>query len=89
MALLKHEKAEVIQSYQRTKEDTGSPEVQVAILTKEVEALSGHLKSHKHDHHSQRGLMVKVGQRKRLLSYLKREDPDRYQQLIGRLGIRG
>lgn len=89
MALLKHQKAEVIQSYQRTNQDTGSPEVQVAILTKEVEALSGHLKSHKHDHHSQRGLMVKVGQRKRLLSYLKREDPERYQQLIERLGIRG
>lgn len=89
MALLQQAKAEVIKSYQRTGQDTGSPEVQIAILTKEVEQLTGHLKAHKHDHHSQRGLMVKVGQRKRLLSYLRREDPERYRKLIERLGIRG
>ncbi|OGF57331.1 MAG: 30S ribosomal protein S15 [Candidatus Fraserbacteria bacterium RBG_16_55_9] len=89
MALLKQAKAEVIQAYQRTGQDTGSPEVQIAILTKEVEQLTGHLKTHKHDFHSTRGLMVKVGRRKRLLTYLKREDPEQYRKLIERLGIRG
>jgi small subunit ribosomal protein S15 len=89
MALLKQQKTEVIQSYQRAREDTGSPEVQIAVLTKEIEALTGHLKTHKHDYHSQRGLMVKVGKRKRLLSYLRRKDPERYRQLVERLLIRG
>lgn len=89
MALLKPKKTEIIQTYQRASQDTGSPEVQIALRTKEVEALTEHLKAHKHDYHSQRGLIIKVGQRKRLLAYLKRKDPERYRQLIERLGIRG
>lgn len=89
MALLKQVKREIIQTYQRASQDTGSPEVQIALRTKEVEALTEHLQVHKHDYHSQRGLMIKVGQRKRLLAYLKRKDPERYRQLIERLGIRG
>ncbi len=89
MALLKQAKTEIIKTHQRTGQDTGSPEVQIALRTKEVEALTEHLKTHKHDYHSQRGLMIKVGQRKRLLAYLKHKDPERYRQLIERLGIRG
>jgi len=89
MALLKEEKAQIIRRYQRDEKDTGSPEVQIAILTKEIEELTEHLKVHKHDYHSQRGLMKKVGKRKRLMRYLKREDPERYQRLIEQLGIRG
>jgi len=89
MALLKQEKAELIRSYQRDDKDTGSPEVQIAILTQEIRELTEHLKVHRHDYHSQRGLMKKVGKRKRLMRYLKRENPTGYQQLIERLGIRG
>jgi small subunit ribosomal protein S15 len=89
MALLKEEKTEIIQSYQRGPEDTGSPEVQIALLTQQIRTLTEHLKVHKHDYHSQRGLMKMVGKRKRLMRYLKREDPERYQKLIERLGIRG
>jgi small subunit ribosomal protein S15 len=89
MALLKEKKAEIIRHYQRDEDDTGSPEVQIAILTQEIRDLTEHLKIHKHDHHSQRGLMQKVGRRRRLMRYLKREDPARYKQLIEQLGIRG
>jgi len=89
MALAKQKKADVIREHQRTPLDTGSTEVQVAILTREVAEITEHLKVHKHDYHSQRGLMLKVGQRKRLLAYLKRTDPQRYRPLIERLGIRG
>lgn len=89
MALLGQEKVEIIRSYQRDDKDTGSPEVQIAILTQEIRELTEHLKVHKHDYHSQRGLMKKVGKRKRLMRYLKRENPTGYQQLIERLGIRG
>lgn len=89
MALLKEKKAEIIKQYQRDEKDTGSPEVQIAILTAEIRELTQHLKAHKHDYHSRRGLMQKVGRRRRLMRYLKREDPVRYQQLIESLGIRG
>ncbi len=89
MALLKQEKAEIMRAYRRTEQDTGSPEVQIAVLTKEIERLTEHLKTHQHDFHSQRGLMQKVGRRKRLMAYLRRKDPTRYQQLIEQLGIRG
>ena len=89
MALLKEKKAEIIRRFQRDPSDTGSPEVQIAILTQEIRELTEHLKVHKHDYHSQRGLMKKVGRRKRLMRYLKREDPARYKQLIEELGIRG
>ena len=89
MALLKEKKAEIIQQYRREEHDTGSPEVQIAILTQEIRDLTEHLKIHKHDYHSQRGLMQKVGRRRRLMRYLKREDPAQYKQLIESLGIRG
>ncbi len=89
MALLKEKKAEIIHKFQRDPSDTGSPEVQIAILTQEIRDLTEHLKVHKHDYHSQQGLMKKVGRRKRLMRYLKREDPARYKQLIEELGIRG
>jgi len=89
MALLKEKKTEIIRQYQRDEKDTGSPEVQIAILTAEIRELTEHLKQHKHDYHSRRGLMQKVGRRRRLMRYLKREDPVRYQQLIESLGIRG
>ena len=89
MALLKEKKTEIIKQYQRDEKDTGSPEVQIAILTAEIRELTEHLKRHKHDYHSRRGLMQKVGRRRRLMRYLKREDPVRYQQLIESLGIRG
>ena len=68
--------------------DTGSPEVQVAMLTKRISDLTEHLKMHKHDHHSRRGLLLLVGQRRRLLKYLAKKDITRYRELIGRLGLR-
>ncbi|MFB6284951.1 MAG: 30S ribosomal protein S15 [Candidatus Bipolaricaulia bacterium] len=90
MAVLSpEEKSNVIAEYQRDPNDTGSPEVQIAVLTHEIRELTEHLKIHKHDFHSQRGLMKKVGRRKRLMKYLLREDPDAYRQLIDRLQIRG
>lgn len=89
MALLREKKTEIIEQYRRDEKDTGSPEVQIAILTAEIRELTEHLKVHKHDYHSRRGLMQKVGRRRRLMRYLKREDPVRYQQLIESLGIRG
>lgn len=90
MAVLSpEEKTHIISEYQRDPDDTGSPEVQIAVLTHEIRELTEHLKIHKHDFHSQRGLMKKVGRRKRLMSYLRREDPDAYRQLIDKLQIRG
>ncbi len=90
MAVLSpEEKSNVIAEYQRDSSDTGSPEVQIAVLTHEIRELTEHLKVHKHDFHSQRGLMKKVGRRKSLMKYLLREDPDTYRQLIDRLQIRG
>ncbi len=84
----KEKKAEIIAEYARTPGDTGSPEVQVAILTERIAELTEHLKVHKKDHHSRRGLLMMVGQRRGLLDYLKKNDIERYRSLIARLGIR-
>ena len=89
MPLSKNEKEAVIQAYGRTSNDTGSPEVQIALLTTRIIQLTEHLKSHRHDEHSRRGLIKMVGQRRRHLTYLSRQDPERYKEIIQRLGIRG
>ena len=81
-------KAEIIKEYQLKEGDTGSPEVLVAILTYRINDLNEHLKVHKKDHHSRRGLLKMVGQRRNLLNYLKEKDLDRYRDLIARLGLR-
>jgi small subunit ribosomal protein S15 len=88
MALLKDQKSQVIVEFRRGDADTGSPEVQVAILTRRIQELTEHLKTHAKDHHSRRGLLQMVGKRRRLLDYLRREDIGRYRELIGRLGLR-
>ena len=88
MALSKDRKTELIVSYKTHEQDTGSPEVQVAILSERIGYLTEHFKAHAKDHHSRRGLLKLVGQRRRLLDYLKRKDTDRYADLIKRLGIR-
>ena len=81
-------KVDVIGSYRTHDADTGSPEVQVALLSERINYLTEHFKTHVKDHHSRRGLLMLVGQRRRLLDYLKRKDADRYSDLIKRLGIR-
>lgn len=81
-------KAEIIAEFGNGAGDTGSPEVQIAILTRRITDLTGHLKTHKHDHHSRRGLLLLVGQRRRLLQYLVKTDIARYRSIIERLGIR-
>ena len=81
-------KQEIIEKYGRTPNDTGSPEVQIALLTARIELLTEHLKEHKKDHHSRRGLLKMVGQRRGLLAYLKKNDIERYRSLIERLGLR-
>ena len=88
MALTKEEKASIVKEYATSANDTGSPEVQVAILTKEINNLTEHLKVHKHDYHSNRGLLKKVGQRRSLLQYLAKKDVTRYRDLIKKLGLR-
>ena len=88
MALTKDLKTEVIRSYQTHPSDTGSPEVQVAILSERISNLTEHFKGHAKDHHSRRGLLKMVGQRRRLLDYLKSRDNKRYDSLIERLGLR-
>ena len=88
MALLKEQKDEIIAANKTHEGDTGSPEVQVALLTATINTLTEHLKVHKHDKHSQRGLLIMVGKRRRLLSYLASTDITRYRSLVGRLGIR-
>ena len=82
------EKKKVIAEYATGDGDTGSPEVQVAILTRRIANLTEHLKEHKHDHHTRRGLMLLVGQRRRLLNYVAKTDIERYRSLIERLGLR-
>ena len=84
----KEKKAEIIKTYGRTPEDTGSPEVQIAILTERIRELTEHLKVNKKDHHSRRGMLKMIGQRRGLLSYLKSIDIERYRSLIERLGLR-
>lgn len=81
-------KKQIITEYATNEGDTGSPEVQVALLTNRITGLTEHLKAHKHDHHSRRGLLLLVGQRRRLLNYVRESDVDRYRQLIERLGLR-
>ena len=84
----KNRKQEIIQEYALHEGDTGSPEVQIALLTERIKDLTEHLKVHKHDHHSRRGLLKMVGERKSLPNYLRREDIERYRDLIARLGLR-
>ena len=79
---------EILQKYRRHDKDTGSPEVQIALLTERIVNLTEHFKTHKKDHHSRRGLLHLVSLRRRLLNYLKREDPDRYKKLLEQLGLR-
>ena len=88
MALSNEKKQEIIKKYGRDAKDTGSTEVQVAILTKEINNLTEHLKEHKHDYHSKRGLLKKVGKRKNLLNYLKNNDVNKYRETIEKLGLR-
>lgn len=82
------EKKALIDEYKKHETDTGSPEVQIALLSSEISELTEHLKTHKKDHHSRRGLLMKVGKRRRLLNYLKKEDVERYRTLIKQLGLR-
>ena len=88
MALSVAEKSTIVEDYQLSENDTGSPEVQVALLTVRIRALTEHFKEHKHDHHSRQGLLRMVNRRRKLLNYLKSEDVNRYKELIGRLGLR-
>ncbi len=88
MSLSTEQKTQVIRDYQRGSRDTGSPEVQVALLTSRINDLQAHFQEHKHDHHSRRGLLKMVNQRRKMLDYLRRKDSQRYQSLIERLGLR-
>lgn len=88
MAVTVEDRAALVKDYQRADKDTGSPEVQVALLTARISNLTEHFKTNAKDHHSRRGLLKLVSQRRRLLDYLKRKDVQRYQALIGRLGLR-
>jgi len=88
MALKAEQKAAIVKDYQTADGDTGSPEVQVALLTANIEQLQSHFKEHNHDHHSRRGFIRMVNQRRKLLDYLKRKDTTRYSTLIKRLGLR-
>lgn len=89
MALLQERKQEIISAYQVHETDTGSADVQVAMLTERINRLSSHLQQNKKDHSSRRGLLKMIGQRKRLLAYIQKNDENHYRELIGRLGIRG
>ena len=88
MPLTKDKKTELAGKYGRAENDTGSAEVQIAVLTTRITDLTEHLKLHKHDHHSRRGLLMLVGRRRRLLEYLKREDIQRYRDIVAKLGLR-
>lgn len=88
MALDQARKAEIIDAFKREEGDTGSPEVQIAILTNRINDLNRHLQQHKKDHHSRRGLLKMVGQRRNLLTYLRKKDVARYRELIHKLGLR-
>lgn len=88
MALTKEKKAELVEKFGQNSNDTGSIEVQIAILTEEIKTLTDHLKEHIHDHHSRRGLLKKVGQRRSLLNYLLKHDVQRYRKLIKELNLR-
>ena len=88
MALEKKEKAKVIKEFAKNEKDCGSAEVQIAILTKEINDLTAHMQEHKHDYHSNRGLLMKVGRRKKLLNYLKDNDVKSYREVIKKLNLR-
>jgi len=88
MSLSTERKSEILQQFQRSENDTGSTEVQVALLTNRINDLTGHFKTHKKDHHSRQGLLRMVSSRRKLLDYLKSKDSDRYQNLITNLGLR-
>lgn len=88
MALTKEKKAQLVKSYAKSAQDTGSSEVQIAILTEEINQLTEHLKEHKHDFHSKRGLLMKVGKRRSLLNYLMKNDVASYRELISKLNLR-
>ena len=88
MALLTEDKTKIIEDYRTADTDTGSPEVQVALLTARISYLTEHFRTHKHDHASRRGLLKLVGQRRKLLKYVRNKDVERYKALIGRLGLR-
>ena len=88
MTLTVDRKREIVERFGKSGEDTGSTEVQVALLSERINGLTEHLRDHKKDHHSRRGLLMLVGQRRRLLNYLRRSDLDRYRTLIGELGLR-
>ncbi len=88
MAITKEKKKELLEKYKRSDSDTGSAEIQIAIFTERINYLTGHFKTHKKDHHSRRGLIRLVNKRRKLLDYLKRETPERYQAIIKKLGIR-
>jgi small subunit ribosomal protein S15 len=88
MSLTVEAKREIVKKHGKSESDTGSPEVQIALLTARINHLTEHLREHGHDHHSRRGLLMLVGQRRRFLNYLQRRDLDRYRALIGELGLR-
>ncbi|GAB3299016.1 30S ribosomal protein S15 [Epidermidibacterium keratini] len=88
MALSTEKKSEIIDQYKTSESDTGSPQVQIAMLTDRIKTLTEHLKQHKHDHHSRRGLLLLVGRRRRLLGYLQKTDLDGYRELVAKLGLR-
>ena len=88
MTLTTDQKREVVQQFGKSEADTGSPEVQIALLTRRINHLTEHLREHKHDHHSRRGLLMLVGQRRRFLNYLQKKDLEGYRSLIRELGLR-
>ena len=88
MSLSAEQTQKVVSDFQQSSSDTGSPEVQVALLSARIDQLSGHFKEHIHDHHSRQGLLKMVSQRRKLLDYLKKKDVNRYRELISRLGLR-
>ncbi|MDT8403047.1 30S ribosomal protein S15 [Sulfuriflexus sp.] len=88
MSVSTEQKGQIVQDYKRGESDTGSPEVQVAILSARINDLSGHFKEHIHDHHSRQGLLKMVNKRRKLLDYIKRKDVNRYRELISSLGLR-
>lgn len=88
MVILKQKKLKIIDDFKVHARDTGSAEVQIAILTERINGLGGHFKAHKKDYHSRRGLLALVGRRRRLLNYLKKKDPKKYEELLNKLGLR-
>lgn len=86
--LIKEQKTAIIKEHAQHEGDTGSPEVQIAVLTERINQLTAHMREHKHDHHSERGLLKLVGQRRRLLAYLSRKDMQRYRAVLSKLGLR-